>query len=177
MLLMIVSDSHAMNKQMLLSILKQHNVDYYLHCGDIFMTYDGLPLTNFYLVKGNNDFADIPTERTLTFDTLTLFMTHGHLYDVNFGIDGLQHKSKEVQAQVVCFGHTHIPYVKQEDGVLYINPGSMSHPRGRYRNPTYALLDTTTMKVTFYDVKTNQVCDPFTFPKKKRFSFWNLFKQ
>ncbi len=31
---------------------------------------------------------------------------------------------------IVIFGHTHVPFLKQDNGKVYLNPGSPSKPRG-----------------------------------------------
>ena len=42
--------------------------------------------------------------------------------------------------RVVVSGHTHVPKIGSRDGVLYVNPGSPSRPRGA-DGPTVALLE------------------------------------
>ena len=175
MQIMILSDSHTMEKINVLSLLQKHNIDYYIHCGDIYMPYDGLPLSNFYVVKGNNDFSDIPTEIDTTIDGLHFFITYGHHYDIDYGIDTLAAHAKKIGADIVCFGHTHRPLVETIDNIVFINPGSVTFPRGGYLEPTYCILDTTTKKITFYDVKTNTPCNPFGAQKKKTSFFKDLF--
>lgn len=177
MQIMMVSDSHAMDKATLLSLLKSQDADYYIHCGDIYMTYDTLPLSNFYIVRGNNDFGDIPFEITITLDSITFFVTHGHRYYVDYDIDQLLQRAKEAGASVVCYGHTHRPLVERRDSILCINPGSVFLPRGNYREPTYCILDTETMEVTYYNVKTNMPCNPFNKGEHKSFSLRSLFKK
>lgn len=177
MQVMIVSDSHAMDKQTLLSLLKGHNADYYIHCGDIYMTYEGLSLPNFYIVRGNNDFNDSPFELTICIGELQFFITHGHRYYVDHNLDGLLARAKEQKANVVCFGHTHRPYIETIDNIVMVNPGSVSFPRGTYRDPTYCILDTTTLTTTFYNVKTTKPCNPFVQQEKKPFSFKHIFKK
>ena len=48
-------------------------------------------------------------------------------------------KRRFQRARVVVFGHSHIPWLEDEDGVLLLNPGS---PTDRRRQPehTFALL-------------------------------------
>jgi putative phosphoesterase len=41
----------------------------------------------------------------------------------------------------VIFGHTHVPMLRQTDGVTVINPGSCSQPRDQDRRGSYAILD------------------------------------
>lgn len=176
MKVMILSDSHAMTKDTLLELLRSQKVDAYIHCGDIYMMYDGLPIASFYLARGNNDFGDILPELTITLDTMTFFICHGHRYYVDYGVEQLVQKAKEVQADVVCYGHTHKADLQTMDGMLVINPGSVSYPRGSYRFPTYCILDTQSKQVEFYNVKTKEICNPFTKEDTSLFSFKKFFK-
>ena len=176
MKVMIVSDSHSMSRDKLLAILKQQKVDYYLHCGDIYMTFDDLPLNNFYNVRGNNDNRSIKEELTLNIDGLNFWIVHGHKYNVDFNIEGLNDHIKDKNIDVVCFGHTHRPTYERENNVIFVNPGSLAYPRGRYPNPTYCIFDTSNKQVTFYDSKTNEVCDPFNIERKK-VSIFDIFKR
>ena len=43
--------------------------------------------------------------------------------------------------EIVCFGHTHKPVVEKKNGVLVINPGSLSFPRQEGRRPSYAVME------------------------------------
>jgi putative phosphoesterase len=92
-------------------------------------------------------------------------------------MDGLLYHAKEAQADIVCFGHTHRPYVEEIDNILFINPGSLCYPRSKYPEPTYCILDTSTKEVAFYNAISGQVCDPFTTPTRPPFSFKKLFKK
>lgn len=177
MKIMILSDSHSMNKAELLKLMSRHQVDYYLHCGDIYMTYQGLELENFYNVRGNNDRPPIPQELTLDIDGLRFYIVHGHLFNVDFGISELETYAKNNHIDIVCFGHTHSPTYIIKDQITYINPGSVTYPRGKYRSPTYCLFDTASRQLDFYDVKTNTICDPFHEDAKEPFSIFNFFKK
>lgn len=177
MKIMILSDSHSMNKEDLLKLLNRHNVDYYIHCGDIFMTYQGLDLDNFYNVRGNNDRPPIPQDITMKIDGITFYIVHGHQFNVDFGIHELEDYAKKHHIDIVCFGHTHNPVYTIKNNITFINPGSVTYPRGKYRFPTYCLYDTQTKRVDFYDVKQRKICDPFCEEPKKSFSIFNLFKK
>jgi predicted phosphodiesterase len=48
---------------------------------------------------------------------------------------------------VLIMGHTHYPFIRQVDGCLVINPGSVGQPRNRVPGAHWALLDTKTMTV------------------------------
>ncbi|HIP58453.1 MAG TPA: metallophosphoesterase [Archaeoglobus profundus] len=61
----------------------------------------------------------------------------------------------------VIVGHTHIQFVRELEGVMFINPGSVGQPRDGDPRAAYAIFDTETNKVELYRVKYNidEVCD------------------
>lgn len=46
-----------------------------------------------------------------------------------------------VDADVVCVGHTHLPYVLEVDGKLVVNPGSLGQPRDGDPRGSYAIIE------------------------------------
>jgi predicted phosphodiesterase len=60
-------------------------------------------------------------------------------------------------AEVIVFGHTHKPYTKVVDGVLFVNVGSVGKPKDGDWRACYADIDLAGPKVTFarveYDVR------------------------
>ena len=52
-------------------------------------------------------------------------MTHGHLYNVIFGMDRLYYLAKENNCNLVLYGHTHIQKMEEHDGIIFLNPGSV----------------------------------------------------
>src|SRR5262249_40554745 len=48
---------------------------------------------------------------------------------------------ENVEADVVCVGHTHQPYVLEVDGRLVINPGSVGQPRDGDPRAAYAVIE------------------------------------
>ncbi|MGN1181731.1 MAG: metallophosphoesterase family protein [Faecalibacillus sp.] len=177
MKIMILSDSHSMPKNKLVQLLNRHQVDYYIHCGDVYMPFTEIDNDHFYIVRGNNDMNPIPQNLTLMIDGLKFYIVHGHLYNIDYGIQELEYYAKENNIDVICFGHTHNPFYQVKDHITYINPGSVTYPRGQYRGPTYCLFDTQNQEVTFYDVNKNDICDPFSKEEKQSFSFFSLFKK
>ena len=49
---------------------------------------------------------------------------------------------------VVCFGHTHVPWHRVVDGVHYVNTGSVGRPKDGNWRASYVLLDVTAGDVT-----------------------------
>ncbi len=68
------------------------------------------------------------------------YMVHGHQYGVKMSLQSLYYRAKEKEADIVLFGHTHVPCCEQEDGIWLINPGSPSRPRLAGKG-SYALID------------------------------------
>ena len=44
-------------------------------------------------------------------------------------------------ADVVMFGHTHVPYLEKTDDLILLNPGSISKPRQDNKIPTYTVME------------------------------------
>ena len=59
-----------------------------------------------------------------------IFMCHGHRYGVKYGYNSIFYRGKEVGADIVLFGHSHLPIIDEHDGLILMNPGSISHGVG-----------------------------------------------
>ena len=59
-----------------------------------------------------------------------IFLCHGDKYNVKYGLDEIEAKAKSIDADIVIFGHTHTPLNFKKDNIIYLNPGSVSLPRG-----------------------------------------------
>ena len=115
-----------------------------IHCGDVERDEDyiraaaGCPVC---MVAGNNDWgSDLPQEIVTEIGKYRVFITHGHRYYVPFEMDRLKAAAKERKAKIVIFGHSHMPYLQEEDGITFLNPGSISKPRQVSFEPTYAIM-------------------------------------
>lgn len=154
---LIISDTHFLRKNELDRFISSFpQISAIIHCGDIYLGYKPGDISRLYLCKGNNDFVDVPRICHFTIDNITFTVTHGHMQ--NYAYNPLKFKNllDEYPADVICFGHTHIPYFYQDDDIIIINPGSLSLSRTYPRVNTYVLFDTSTRKVSFYDAKTHQ---------------------
>ncbi|KKI92276.1 metallophosphatase [Bacillus sp. SA1-12] len=157
---LIISDSHGLTTE-IEDIKNRHKteVDLLLHCGDSELPADSKELSSFKGVKGNCDFgSELPNEIIEEIDGYTLYMTHGHLYNVKATLMNLKYRALEKKAKIACFGHSHIAGAELIDGILFINPGSIRLPAMR-RQKTYAILNIAndTAKVTFYEVNGQEV--------------------
>ncbi len=148
MRILVISDTHG-NENNLKKILKREgNLDHVLHLGDVERGEEriarlvGCPMD---IVAGNCDFfSKMPRVKFLELDGCRIMMTHGHYYYVTAGLRDLILEAKANDCDVVMFGHTHMPFLNQEDGQLTVlNPGSISFPRQEGRNPSYIIMETT----------------------------------
>ncbi|MCB6949730.1 YfcE family phosphodiesterase, partial [Roseburia faecis] len=69
-----------------------------------------------------------------------MFVTHGHHYNVKMTLLNLSYKAKEVGADFVFFGHSHILGAELIENTLFLNPGSLLMPSGRTER-TYAIVE------------------------------------
>lgn len=161
---LIISDNHG-DQRILERVTQQwqEQVDLMIHCGDSEMA-PTLPVMQRFKVAvlGNNDWGlDYPLEQTVVTAGQRIYATHGHRYQVNTTLTPLMLKGEEQGADLVCYGHTHQLAVTVESGMLIINPGSISLPRGQYARlgGTFAVVATTpdSFVVDYYDRKSQPV--------------------
>lgn len=114
----LISDTHGLLRPEALAFLS--GADHIIHAGDI-----GAPeileeleaLAPVTAVRGNND-----TERWARRVPLTADLVLGRVgVHVLHELDRLR---RTIKARVVIYGHSHKPVIKENDGVLYVNPGS-----------------------------------------------------
>lgn len=145
MKIVIVSDSHGRLYHFNKAMDKVGAIDLLIHLGD-FEGYENefeyLVDCPSYMVSGNNDFfSHLDREKLVQIGPYTIFMTHGHRYGVNYGVERLVEAAKEQGAHIVMYGHTHRPHIEKKDGIYVINPGSISQPRQEGRIPSYILME------------------------------------
>jgi len=119
-------------------------VELILHTGD--MCNDGSYLEEItgikvIGVKGNVDpvYSPCESEMVLELEGYKIFLTHGHRYGVKGTNDRLFYRGKEIGADIVIFGHSHIPLTIEEENMLLLNPGSIGFPRGLSKK-SYAIM-------------------------------------
>lgn len=73
---------------------------------------------------------------------MDVYLCHGHHLD-----------TVDEAAKIVLYGHTHISLIETKDGILYLNPGSISIPKGDKIN-SFCIIDDNNM-ATIYDFNYN----------------------
>ncbi len=140
MKILVFSDSHN-NKQAMLDAVLDENPKLILHLGDHAHDCDALleayPRIPLRAVRGNCDFRSNELDRDeFVIHDKRIFMTHGHLYGVKTGLGSVLNTAFSRRADILLFGHTHIPFCETVDDLLVVNPGSIGLGR-----KTYAVLE------------------------------------
>lgn len=166
MRLVVVSDTHGDKAILQTIIAQQPDAAGYFYCGDSELPASDEVFDTYQAVTGNMDFdPDFPLTLTVQEPGLTVFMTHGHRFNVNWTLDPLIQAGSDAHAELVLFGHTHQLGVEQHDHMIVLNPGSISQPRGEFASlhGTYATVDwdTDTITVQFH-TRDGQVVDKLT---------------
>lgn len=147
MKLLVFSDSHH-DVDTMDAITRREQPQMILHLGDHYG--DALTLRERYphipmhFVKGNADFSySGEAEHILHIEGHRLYMTHGHLHHVKNSLKTLYLKGRAMAADIVLFGHTHMPLHEEEHGFTLFNPGSCSHVFCGRQTPTYGCITVT----------------------------------
>ncbi len=140
----VISDTHGDVRDAVIAMKKILPLDLIIHLGDytedtqLIEDLVGIPVIG---IKGNCDFqSTLPEDRLLEIGDKKIFLTHGHRYGVKWNYHKLFYKGLEVEADAVLFGHTHVATRFIEEGILVMNPGSISKPRG-HNEKTFGLLE------------------------------------
>ena len=145
MKVLIVSDTHGRDSNLEKAVCKETPFDYLIHCGDVEgreFFIEALAECPCCIVAGNNDFfSDLPREEEISLAGKKILVTHGHYYGVSIDVYSVADEAKARDCQVVLFGHTHRPVVMERDGILVVNPGSLSYPRQDGKKPSYILME------------------------------------
>lgn len=130
----VLGDSHGQIKNIGLLTKYLGNVDYVIHTGDYFT--DALYIGKNHEakvigVRGNCDFGSLGKDEVVeVIGDKRFFITHGHQYGIKYDLNRIFYRGKELQADIVLFGHSHVPHYSIVDGMVLLNPGSISLPRG-----------------------------------------------
>ena len=131
MRVLVVSDTHGDLYTLKKAVLSQPKAEVVIHCGDgeeqaqwIRENFKDKAVIN---VRGNCDWcSNTPATEEITLEGKKIFITHGHLYKAKMTLTPLYLEAKSRNADILCFGHTHIPTEDYSDGLYVLNPGSCS---------------------------------------------------
>jgi len=139
MRVLLISDSHIPQRARDLPAAvwdAAHRADAILHAGDLTDLWVYHALRRFaptYAVQGNVDPPEtasaLPGRRLVTLGGLAIGLTHGHLGRGRTTPERALSVFAADPVRVVVFGHSHEPLVERRDGVLLVNPGSVTDRR------------------------------------------------
>lgn len=146
MKVLIVSDTHGQENNLEKVLSQVGPIDHLIHLGDVIGAEDDIcamtdaPVT---IVCGNCDYgSELPQEEIVELGKYRALLTHGNNYYVSSTLEYLKERAHELEVDIVMYGHTHQPYLEQEDNLTILNPGSLSLPRQEGREPSYILMET-----------------------------------
>lgn len=149
MKVLIISDTHRKILGLKDLLEKEGPFDMLIHLGDVegdqqkIREMCGCPTE---MVSGNCDdfypnMTDLPSEKVIEIGKHRVFITHGHLYGVNFSLANIIKYAKTLDADTVMFGHTHKPVIEKDRDITLINPGSLAFPRQENRKNSYIIMN------------------------------------
>ncbi len=144
---LVFSDSHGDERYLKKALALHPDYEAIFHLGDIQggerWLRDVTPYP-VYIVRGNCDYSTTLEDRlTVTFGGHKIAMCHGHRYMMSSGWeDLLRYYGREEGADIVMFGHPHVPYLEQRYDGEIMNPGRISSPRQANKIPTYTVMET-----------------------------------
>lgn len=149
MKILFFSDIHGIKKNLnhIEKIINLKKIDKIVVLGDLYYPgpnydkkeeIDSLYVKNFLMnyqskiicLRGNCD-SDVDVKATdfpicsnlvlINTDQLDIYCTHGNEYNID--------NNKKINKGILVYGHDHIPFIKKEDDMIYINTGSISLPK------------------------------------------------
>lgn len=169
---LVVSDIHGSSfyANKIKEIFNKENPDKLILLGDLYYHGPRNPLTLEYnpmevasifnslkdkilCVRGNCDAEvdqmisefEIKDSLQLTINNKNFFFTHGHKYNIDNMPNGID---------ILVYGHFHTGFIKERNGVIVINAGSISLPKENTAN-SYLIIDNE--EIRLYDLEGNEI--------------------
>lgn len=147
---LIMSDSHNNNYNVQKAFEKARSLggfDILVHLGDVGNEFNMIANSagvSSYMIRGNCDYStELKEFCVIEICKHKVFMTHGHRYAVDSGLETLRYAALSHECDIAMFGHIHRPVLDEGD-VTILNPGSISLPRQEDGKKTFVL-------ATFFD--------------------------
>ncbi len=127
----VFSDTHGSIDHLESFIGRLGALDSVFHLGDY--ARDAKPLsdrlgTGFVAVRGNCDpWSEMPLATIVEWNGNRILLLHGHTIK---GTLALYYEALAQNCNCVIYGHSHIASIERKQGILIVNPGSLSIPRG-----------------------------------------------
>lgn len=151
--ILVVSDTHGDNERLYDLLETKGPFNMLIHCGDSLelMDYIGTVADCEAVgVRGNCDiYSSLPAQELVEVKGHRIFVTHGHLYQISrimpllaqSGFKSMVREAEQRGADIVLYGHTHVPDISYSGRITVMNPGSLSQPRQKTRKYTYGIIE------------------------------------
>ena len=172
----VVSDTHKhiVNLSKALDFLKTQGVDTIIHLGDDYTDIDELAERNIVRVPGvfSDAYQDdkIQNRRVENYAGWRFLLSHTISSHPNDLPDDPKPEEliKDQKVQVVLYGHTHVPEIKQDRRVIFVNPGHLKNEDKRGFPPTFGYIELTIdgILVRIYELRDGSILKEEKFRKK-----------
>lgn len=153
MRILVISDSHGDISSLRMAVERQRDAAMIIHLGDGEddpAACDARSRTahlKCVRVRGNCDFGSTAPLTAVVFaDGKKIYCSHGHKEGVKYGDYALKQAARGQNADIVLYGHTHLPVNYYEDGLYIFNPGSL-------RSGEYGVIDITKAGIVCVNMK------------------------
>ncbi len=165
----VMSDSHGeiVNVRRAADQMCALGVELIVHLGDDYDDASTLPRNRVSVIKVPGVFSTyykdpaIPNRLVVRFDGIRVLITHTHESHAKDLPSDLRPEDLIAShtVEVVLYGHSHVYDIREEDGIVFVNPGHLKPEDKRGRQPTFAILDISghRMDSCIYDLSGNEV--------------------
>jgi putative phosphoesterase len=132
---LILGDSHIHDRAdeipgEFMEIFASGSYEIVIHTGDL-VDPDVLSLVKKlgrrqYVVRGNMDYLDLPKQAVFEVGGVKIGVVHGDQVRPRGNIEALTRIAKTINVNVLVSGHTHAPFITEHEGVIHVNPGSVT---------------------------------------------------
>jgi phosphoesterase, MJ0936 family len=132
---LILGDSHIHDRAdeipgEFMDIFASGSYEIVIHTGDL-VDPDVLSLVKKlgrrqYVVRGNMDYLDLPKQAVFGVGGVKIGVVHGDQVRPRGNIEALTRIAKTINVNVLVSGHTHAPFITEHEGVIHVNPGSVT---------------------------------------------------
>jgi len=140
MKILLISDTHGITGKLKDEILPKYanEVQMAIHLGDyvkdLFSLQSNYP--NLQMIGVGGSFE--PREKTeqildLGSGNKRILIMHGHTHSVKSDLSRIMYYAQEKGVDACFFGHTHETFERTRNGIFFMNPGSLTHPRGSFK--------------------------------------------
>ena len=136
MKILVISDTHGFEYETEEILKKERNSDIIIHLGDggadLLEMKEYTAFKPVYNIKGNCDTSayNFPLRLISYFDSIKFYACHGHTHNVKTNLMALYFAAKEQDCRIALFGHTHVQFKDEYDGIHLFNPGCAAN--GKY---------------------------------------------